>query len=70
MFLLQHPIHLLLPHCASRASVSSREPIVKQFVNFEWSELTTEETTVDDHKVGFLESKKLHLELPVVTSQC
>ena len=41
-----------MPHCISRASAMTREPVIKAFYNDEWTALKSQETTFDDHKVN------------------
>ena len=51
--MFQHPVYVVLPHCTSRASAMTREPVIKAFSwTNGWHELRTEETTLDGYKVS------------------
>lgn len=46
-------ITLIMPHCLSRSSALYREAVVKAKINNTWVYLGTEETNVDEYKVGY-----------------
>ncbi|KAK2154992.1 hypothetical protein LSH36_251g00049 [Paralvinella palmiformis] len=47
---LQRPIYVAIPHCTSRSSAISREPVIKAEVDGKWEELTTQEVTFESKK--------------------
>ena len=50
-FFKQEPVFVALPHCISRASAMTREPVIKAFYDDKWTTLKSQETTFEDHKV-------------------
>ena len=50
----QAPVVVVLPHCTSRASAMTREPIIKALIGSVWVELRSSEVTIEDKKVNNL----------------
>ena len=47
----QAPVHVVLPHCTSRVSAMTREPVIKADIGGTWIELKTQEVTIEEKKV-------------------